>query len=322
MTNISQEHAGLAYVHSICAKMNSIWRPTSGNDLGIDGIIEFLEDGRSVSTGLMVGVQVKSGPSYFDREQNGHYVYYPSQNNLLYWKNYILPVILIIYQENPSQKVECLFTNVKAQITNLEKKKILIKKDTYFTSDRRDELMNLSNIHRVSPNLIRETLERLKRIKYYIGYSWEADTLNLTGIDLLLAFVNYRKDYFHVNSGRIFEILRIVNDSNGISYNEELLVLFFERFIINVSYFNITESFWEDFSEIYYDYKLFSDVLVNLTDYGTQLLKYLIENAEQYIELKKYSHIQFENISELVDTICARCESSIRHDSFNDLIVD
>ncbi|RJE13301.1 hypothetical protein C0U42_16375 [Bacillus cereus] len=36
-----------------------------GNDLGIDGVIEFLEEDKSVSTGLMVGVQVKSGPSYF-----------------------------------------------------------------------------------------------------------------------------------------------------------------------------------------------------------------------------------------------------------------
>lgn len=65
MSNIMQEHAGLVWVHKVCMEMHAIWRPGSSNDMGIDGHIEFLEQGSSVSTGLIIGVQLKSGPSYF-----------------------------------------------------------------------------------------------------------------------------------------------------------------------------------------------------------------------------------------------------------------
>ncbi len=37
MNNIQKENIGIAEVHKVCAKMNAIWRPTTNNDLGIDG---------------------------------------------------------------------------------------------------------------------------------------------------------------------------------------------------------------------------------------------------------------------------------------------
>jgi hypothetical protein len=312
LTNISQEHLGLAKVYLICAKMNAIWRPTIGNDLGIDGVIEFLEEGKSVSTGLMVGVQVKSGPSYFQHEQRNDYAFYPKKANVIYWKNYILPAILVVYRPEEGDLTElCLFTNIKSQINNIENTKLLISKDKHFDHNARQELMNLANIHRVNPDLIRDSLNRLKRINYHFNNTGFNDGPSITGVDLLLAIINHQKDYCQVHVSRIFEMMRIISDGDGISYDDRFLVPFLERFIIHLSYFNITEPFWNDFSEFFYDYKIFYDFYVNLTDYGIQLMNFLIENAEKYIDLNKFSHIEWEDNLDFFNIVSNRCEEAV-----------
>ncbi|HFJ9482213.1 DUF4365 domain-containing protein [Bacillus cereus] len=312
MSNISQENLGLSRIHYECAQMNAIWRQTIGNDLGIDGIIEFLEEGKSVSTGLMVGVQVKSGPSYFQHEQGNYYVYYPKKGNVIYWKGYILPVILVLYKPKDGVSDDlCLFTNVKSQITTTENNKILIPKDKIFDQTVREELLKLADMHRVNPDIIRESLSRMKMIKYHFNNQWTNDGPSITGVDLLLAFANVQKGYFEVHVSRIFEMMRIISNENGISYDDHFLVGFIERFMIHLSNFNITEPFWNDFSSFFYKYKIFYDFIVNLTEYGVQLMNYLLENAEEYLELDKFSHLKWEDKNSLFNIISERCEEAV-----------
>ncbi|OJD94352.1 hypothetical protein A9485_05715 [Bacillus cereus] len=311
MSNISQEHLGLSRVYYECAQMNAIWRQTVGNDLGIDGVIEFLEEGKSVSTGLMVGVQVKSGPSYFQHEQGNNYAYYPKQGNVRYWKNYILPVILVLYKPKDGLSGDlCLFTNVKSQITTPENNKLLIPKNKNFDQTVREELLKLADMHRVNPDIIRETLNRMKMIKYHFK-QWNNDGLSITGVDLLLAFANVQKGYFEVHVSRIFEMMSIILNNNGISYQDNLLVGFIERFMIHLSNFNITEPFWNDFSSFFYENKIFYDFTVNLTEYGIQLMQYLFENAEEYLDLDKFSHLNWKDKDDLYNIISRRCEEAV-----------
>jgi hypothetical protein len=65
--NYSTERKGIAAVQARLADLELIWRETSTGDFGIDGHIEFLDE-NSEPTGMMVGVQVKSGQSYFSGE--------------------------------------------------------------------------------------------------------------------------------------------------------------------------------------------------------------------------------------------------------------
>lgn len=62
--NYSTDRKGIAAVQARLADLELIWRETSTGDFGIDGHIEFLDE-NSEPTGMMVGVQVKSGQSYF-----------------------------------------------------------------------------------------------------------------------------------------------------------------------------------------------------------------------------------------------------------------
>ncbi len=109
-----QEDRGLIQVHSACVGMRAIWRPTPCHDLGVDGQIEFLEQGDGViSTGKIVAVQVKSGPSYFkDRTEDG-IIYYPSPKHRRYWRSLNLPLLLVLH--NPEAD-ETFYTEVKPQL--------------------------------------------------------------------------------------------------------------------------------------------------------------------------------------------------------------
>ena len=70
-----EEQTSTAGVSEVCAKFERIgWGPVrnSDHDLGTD-LLVLARDPRRFDRGLIVGVQVKAGPSYFDRplRENG-----------------------------------------------------------------------------------------------------------------------------------------------------------------------------------------------------------------------------------------------------------
>lgn len=103
----STESKGVAAVATACAEeLEWIFRPTSSADVGLDGQIE-LVDGRG-ATGKLIGVQIKSGVSYL-REAPKGLVYYGSQDDLDYWAECSLPVIMVFH--NPNDRVT-LWVNI------------------------------------------------------------------------------------------------------------------------------------------------------------------------------------------------------------------
>jgi len=93
----------------IAAHKNMIWRETLVADVGIDGHFEFV-DAAGFATGQQVGVQVKSGSSYFRANtQNADlWRYSPAEKHLSYWEHYPLPVLLVLHStaENKSYWVD------------------------------------------------------------------------------------------------------------------------------------------------------------------------------------------------------------------------
>jgi Domain of unknown function (DUF4365) len=99
--NYATERKGIAAVQARVAELEQIWRETSTGDFGIDGHIEFIDE-NSEPTGLMVGVQVKSGPSYFLGETALTVSYTSNEKHQKYWELYPVPVILILH--HPERK--------------------------------------------------------------------------------------------------------------------------------------------------------------------------------------------------------------------------
>lgn len=99
--NYATERKGIAAVQARLAEIELIWRETSTGDFGIDGHIEFIDE-NSEPTGMMVGVQVKSGQSYFNGETDNTVSYAANEKHQKYWEHYPVPVLLILH--HPDRK--------------------------------------------------------------------------------------------------------------------------------------------------------------------------------------------------------------------------
>jgi hypothetical protein len=87
------EDLGYAFVHEMAAKGGAIWRLQPAKDLGVDGMIEFQrDDGASA----YIGVQVKSGVSYFRKAGNDS-IRIDMGPTLRRLVNLIFPAIVVVY---------------------------------------------------------------------------------------------------------------------------------------------------------------------------------------------------------------------------------
>lgn len=130
--NYATERKGIAAVQTRVAELEQIWRETSTGDFGIDGHIEFIDE-NSEPTGLMVGVQVKSGQSYFAAETTETVSYSANEKHQKYWELYPVPVILILH--HPGRK-ETFWVDARQEFRTgkVEGNKIRVPKCNNFMS--------------------------------------------------------------------------------------------------------------------------------------------------------------------------------------------
>ena len=96
------EREGVNAVATQVARMRHIWRETATGDIGIDGQIEEVDAAGRV-TGRLIGVQVKSGASYFSNCTRAGFRYYPDEGHRAYWEGFPLPVILMLHDPAAGQ---------------------------------------------------------------------------------------------------------------------------------------------------------------------------------------------------------------------------
>lgn len=85
---------GISYVQMVVSGAKSIFQEIdTGHDLGIDGIIELIEDG--YPTHRRVAVQIKTGLWYYNSKKDECKI--PVTKHAEYWRNYEIPVFGIVY---------------------------------------------------------------------------------------------------------------------------------------------------------------------------------------------------------------------------------
>jgi Domain of unknown function (DUF4365) len=92
---------GVEVVRTLTVEMGYYPREPSDPDYGIDVLVETALDG--VPNGRMLALQVKSGPSRFQRRTDTHVAYRCSDRHARYWLGHSLPVAIVLY--DPDQKV-------------------------------------------------------------------------------------------------------------------------------------------------------------------------------------------------------------------------
>lgn len=121
--------------------MRWIYREQKEHDFGIDAQIEIWTNSRP--TGKLLAAQLKSGESYFEREDSTGFVFAGELKHLDYWLNHKLPVILILY--NPATRVAYWQSVTEKTVVRTENAwKITVPRNQIFDGTQKEALEALA----------------------------------------------------------------------------------------------------------------------------------------------------------------------------------
>lgn len=276
-SRIVQEDLGLQKVFSTCSAMEAIWRPTTTHDLGIDGQIEFLEPGTSISTGRLVAVQVKSGPSYFEKKDAECVLFYPKEQHRTYWARLSLSVILVLH--NPDDDLT-IYARVKPQLMTGGPLRIPIT--NRFTPGARRDLLDAAqnDVRMVSPD---EVLADLKKARCQVGAGRVID-----GVHLLLASVPPGQQHLEIRMCRLTVLLDWASAEFGTFSIGTEEYDFLLRFVMKVLRHSLTEPFTDAFEDSWYEQHLVPTIAAPLTVTGRLVLEHLSRRIGDYLDVTTF----------------------------------
>lgn len=88
------ESQGVALARGAFSAVGFLFREQTVQDYGIDAHVEVVESGDA--TGRLLALQIKSGSSYFEEEEDGNPVYRVDDDHIQYWLKHSLPVIVVL----------------------------------------------------------------------------------------------------------------------------------------------------------------------------------------------------------------------------------
>lgn len=91
----STERLGVVEVEKLFLQFNWIPRTIFQTDVGIDMTVEICRNGNP--TGQFIGVQIKSGESYFKEKSGNSIVFRSDKTHIDYWINNSLPIIIVLH---------------------------------------------------------------------------------------------------------------------------------------------------------------------------------------------------------------------------------
>jgi tetratricopeptide (TPR) repeat protein len=71
-----------------------VFRPQDTSDFGVDAQVEMKHDGHT--TGRLVGLQIKTGPSRFEEPREDGWIFRPEKRHVSYWLNHSLPIYVVL----------------------------------------------------------------------------------------------------------------------------------------------------------------------------------------------------------------------------------
>lgn len=151
---------GVAATMNFFAENGWLFRVLERHDYGVDALVEIVEDG--FPTGSLIGIQIKSGKSYFSETTKESIVFRTDERHVNYWLDYVLPVILVLY--NPEDRNLYWEKFSEETIENTGKGwKIKLPKSKILSADSLFELNGLTQ----PPPYIRN-LDRLRLVRSWI----------------------------------------------------------------------------------------------------------------------------------------------------------
>ncbi|MCT4355870.1 DUF4365 domain-containing protein [Streptomyces sp. Je 1-79] len=97
------ERLGVSWIeHIVNGELGWLFREQATADFGIDAQIEIVDAETFEATGRLIGVQIKSGLSYFGKPAEDGWWFGCSTDHTSYWLGHSLPVVVMLY--HPEEK--------------------------------------------------------------------------------------------------------------------------------------------------------------------------------------------------------------------------
>ncbi len=97
------DRIGVAICQETFTRAGFIFREQKICDYGIDAIIEPKSD--NYASGKLMGVQIKSGQSYIEKETENSYVFRSDEKHYKYWLNNNIPVIIVLVDTDEEKRM-------------------------------------------------------------------------------------------------------------------------------------------------------------------------------------------------------------------------
>ncbi|WP_435132299.1 DUF4365 domain-containing protein [Formosa sp. A9] len=180
MTFNKEERIGVFSVAKIFVEdFEWIFREQPINDFGIDAFVEITKkrylNGDIFPTGRIIGIQIKSGESFFNEENKENYVFRGSKKHSDYWLSHSIPIIIVIYNK---------FTN-RAYWQEINKSTVILTKKAFKLNIPKINLLNT------------EAEGRLKRIGYFKN-KYEYKLWQLRSASELIKSVIRQKHFLYI----------------------------------------------------------------------------------------------------------------------------
>jgi hypothetical protein len=88
------ERQGVAIAMDAFARIDFAFREQGNDDYGIDAHAELID--REKATGQLLGIQIKTGPSYLSEQTDEGYVFRTDNDHIQYWSKHSLPVVIVL----------------------------------------------------------------------------------------------------------------------------------------------------------------------------------------------------------------------------------
>ena len=142
------DQQGDSGVYAVASKFNDelgwIFREQPRRDLGIDAIVEVVEDG--VSEGQLLALQIKSGKSWFKGETESEVVFRFDDDHWSYWSQYPLSVFVALHRPENGD-VYWQIINKDNVVSTGEGWKVAIPKSNVISADKSADIKAFCGLH-------------------------------------------------------------------------------------------------------------------------------------------------------------------------------
>ncbi len=210
----NEERVGVLSVSKIFVDdLKWIFREQAVNDFGVDAFVEITISPypfkNIIPTGRLLGVQIKSGKSFFKETTSAYFVYRGNKNHMKYWQNHSVPVIIILYDKELNSAYwqviseSTIIPTEKMFKVNIPKKHLLNKD----SSNALEKIGSFRNRYEYNLWRLRTCVDIIKvniQERHYLYILFES-SLRWDGYNVALLITtedgNYYPEIFHCGDG-------------------------------------------------------------------------------------------------------------------------